>query len=584
MRFLFRDEADRLLVQVAQHGGIWMGVLAVTAVANSIMATLWPVVLGGALDAVLGGGDVAPWLMRCGVFVALIVAGEALSNLADQATSAETTAWLRHTLLRHVLALGMLNTRRFASGDLVSRMVGNTIEAGRVAAAAVWAVASIIPAVGSVVMLALIDPWLCVAFLAGYPLLLLLLRTFVRNTSNLATGYLEAQGAITARLVDALAGTRTIAAAGTVDREIDRVLAPLPELQEHGQRIWKAYSRVGSQAALLGLLEVVVLAVAGFELMRTRITPGEMFAASQYVALGMGLDGVVAFVTRLAHNRAGARRVAEVLAEPTMVYGTRGLSAGGGQLEFRGVTVSVGGERILDGLDLVVPGGVSIAIVGRSGAGKSLLAGLAGRLFDPDEGQVLLDGVPLPLVSRSELRRAVSYSFDRPALIGQTLAEVIGFGEHTPSHKRLEHAARAAYADDFIRRLPQGYRTQLADAPMSGGEVQRIGLARAFAHAGRVLVLDDATSSLDTMTELRISRALTGELADRTRLIVAHRASTAARTDMVAWLDGNRVRALGPHHQLWNDPDYRAVFTPDAGGSEVVGVACARNGNRGGVA
>jgi ATP-binding cassette, subfamily B, bacterial len=264
-----------------------------------------------------------------------------------------------------------------------------------------------------------------------------------------------------------------------------------------------------------------------------------------------------------------------------MTYGTDSLPTGLGQLQFRGVTVNVGGQRVLDRLDLVVPGGTSVAVVGRSGTGKSLLAALAGRLIDPDEGQVLLDGVPLHHLDRSELRREVGYGFDRPALIGETLTDVVGFGQHAPDQTQVEHAARAACADSFIRRLPQGYRTRFADAPMSGGEIQRVGLARAFAHAGRVLILDDATSSLDTVTELQISHALTEELGARTRLIVAHRASTAARTDFVAWLDGHRIRALGPHHELWNDPDYRAIFTADAGPSEVVSVVSTGNGNRG---
>jgi ATP-binding cassette subfamily B protein len=574
-----RDAADRLVVRIARHGGVWMGVLAVTAVASAVMETLLPAVLGRAVDAVLGGGDAATWLTRCGVLVAIFVACEALSGLADGASSAEGTAWLRHTLLRHVLALGTLTSRRFTMGDLVSRMVGNTAEAGRVGAVAVRAVASVIPSVGSLVALALIDPWLCIAFLVGFPVLALLLRAFIRDSSNIATRYLEAQGAIAARLVDALAGTRTIAAAGTVDREVARVLVPLPELYKHGQGLWRAHTRMASQAGLLGLLEVAVLAVAGFQLTRGQITLGDMLAASQYVVLGMGLGGVVGFFARLSRVRAGARRAAEILAEPPIAYGAGSLPAGAGQLEFRGVTVRVGEERVLDGLDLVVPGGASVAVVGRSGAGKSTLAALAGRLVDPDEGQVLLDGVPLRHVDRRELRREVGYGFDRPALLGETLAEAIGFGQEAPSQRRVEDAARAACANVFIRRFPQGYRTRLADAPMSGGEAQRIGLARAFAHAGRVLVLDDATSSLDTVTELQISRALTGELSDRTRLIVAHRASTAARADLVAWLDGNRVRALGPHHQLWNDPDYRAVFTVDTGFLETADVACARNGS-----
>jgi ATP-binding cassette subfamily B protein len=124
-------------------------------------------------------------------------------------------------------------------------------------------------------------------------------------------------------------------------------------------------------------------------------------------------------------------------------------------------------------------------------------------------------------------------------------------------------AARAARADDFSRRLPDGYRTELTEAPMSGGEVQRVGLARTFAHGGRLMVLDDVAGSLDTVTEHHIGRALTGELADRTRLIIAHRASTAARSDLVVWLDRGRVRAVAPHRELWRDPRYRAIFEPE---------------------
>jgi tRNA A-37 threonylcarbamoyl transferase component Bud32 len=145
---------------------------------------------------------------------------------------------------------------------------------------------------------------------------------------------------------------------------------------------------------------------------------------------------------------------------------------------------------------------------------------------------------------------AVGYAFARPALFGDTIAAAIG--------RDAESAARAARADPFIRRLPLGYRTPPSEAPMSGGELQRLGLARAFAHPGRVLVLDDATSSLDTVTEVQVGEVLTRD--GRTRLIIAHRVGTAARADLVAWLDGGRVRACAPHHELWPDPEYREVF------------------------
>jgi ATP-binding cassette subfamily B protein len=227
------------------------------------------------------------------------------------------------------------------------------------------------------------------------------------------------------------------------------------------------------------------------------------------------------------------------------------------------VTVRQTGQVVLDRLDLVVPAGAIVAVVGRSGAGKSLLAALAGRLLDPDEGEVLIDGVPLRELGRGELRRAVQYAFARPALLGDSIGGAIRFGGTVPAPGLVEAAARAACADSFIRRLPNGYETPLGEVPMSGGEVQRIGLARAFAHApgARLLILDDATSSLDTVTEMQVTRALTEQL-DQTRLVIAHRAATAARAGWVAWLDAGRVRACGSHRELWTDPEYRATFEP----------------------
>ncbi|MCL6675130.1 ATP-binding cassette domain-containing protein, partial [Streptomyces panaciradicis] len=224
------------------------------------------------------------------------------------------------------------------------------------------------------------------------------------------------------------------------------------------------------------------------------------------------------------------------------------------------------GERtVLDGLGLVVPGGTTLAVVGGSGSGKSLLAALAGRLTDPDAGEILLDGVPLRELSHDELRRAVGYAFERPALLGTTIEDAIALGRSSPSPARVREAARTAHADDFVRRLPQGYGTPCTDAPRSGGESQRLGLARAFAHGGRLLVLDDALSSLDTVTEARIAQALSAHDSGGTRLLIAHRAATAARADAVAWLDGGRVRAVGPHAELWREAAYRAVFGDGSG-------------------
>jgi ATP-binding cassette subfamily B protein len=556
-----RRGADRLLVSIAWQGGPWVGVVASAALAMAGAELALPAVIGGAVDALLDGRSAATWVLVCGVLIVVLVAADALDDFAAGAAIARSTARLRHRVLAHLLAIGGRPVGGLPPGETTARLVGNTAEAARVAPDVVRSVAGLVPALGGIVALALIDPWLCATFVAGMPVFMLALRVFARDASQIATRYLAVQGAVAGRLLDALAGARTIAAAGTTQQEARRVLGPLPELHRAGVAMWRAQMRITAQdAVLVSLLEIAVLAVAGVLLARGRISPGGLIAASQYVLLASGIGGAVTGMTRLVRSRAAAVRVAEILDAPPVSYGTAAAPAGRGLLEFRDVTARAGDRVILAGIDLVVPDGALVAVVGRSGSGKSLLAALAGRLVDPDEGEVLLDGVALTQLSRRELRREIGYGFERPVLVGETLADAIAWGTNTPSREDVVAAARAARADDFIRLMPADYDTPLAHAPMSGGEVQRVGLARTFAHARRLIVLDDVAASLDTVTEHHIVGVLTGALADRTRIVIAQRASTAARADAVVWLEDGGIRAYAPHEQLWHDPDYRALF------------------------
>jgi ATP-binding cassette subfamily B protein len=445
----------------------------------------------------------------------------------------------------------------------VARLVGNAAQAGTAPATVAALLAALAGPLGAVVALGLIHPSLAMVFLVGAPLLALLLRALARDSSDCVARYQRAQGRIAGGLAEAIAGHRTIAAAGIADRTVARVLGPLPELAREGRRMWRVQGRAAARAAAVApLLHLSVVATAGVLVTRHRLSVGELLAASRYAVLAAGIGVLVGHVSGLIRARAGADRLAEILTEPPTAYGERRLPPSDppeGRLELRSVTVRRGGRAVLDGVDLVVPGGTTLAVVGRSGAGKSLLAAVAGRLTDPDEGEVRLDGVPLPELNRRELRRAITHAFERPALLGDSVEDTIAFGVPRPSPARVREAARAAHADAFVRRLPDGYATPCADAPLSGGEAQRLGLARAFARDSRLLVLDDALSSLDTVTEHHITDALLRPTGG-SRLIVAHRATTAARADTVAWLDGGRVRAVGRHAELWRMAAYRELF------------------------
>ncbi|MEV8312712.1 ABC transporter ATP-binding protein [Streptomyces sp. NPDC059900] len=561
------DDAG-LLKAVTRHSAARCAALALCSVAGAGTSLLLPFAIGRALDAVLAGhaaghvgADARRWILLCTALVAASALLDAFDGVLTGTTNARATAWLRGRVGRHVLAVGPRATARFAPGDLVARLVDNAAHAGVAPATLAALLAALVAPVGAVAALALIDGWLAVVFVAGAPVLVLLLRAFVRVSSDCVARYQQVQGDIAGRLGEAIGGARTVAAAHTEDKEAARVLGALPELSRQGHRMWRVQGRSQAQAvAVAPLLQIAVIAVAGHLVVQHRITVGELLSASRYAVLATGIGMLVGQLGGLVRARAAARRLGEVLAEPATSYGDNELPPGDGLLELRGIKAARGGRTVLDGVDLTVPAGGTLAVVGRSGAGKSLLAALAGRLADPDEGDVRLDGVPLRSLRPEELRREIGYAFERPALLGTTLEDTIGFGAPRPPRGRVREAARAARADTFITRLPDGYATPCADAPLSGGEAQRLGLARAFARGGRILILDDAMSSLDTVTEHHIAEALLHHTPRRSRLVIAHRAATAARADVVAWLDDGRIRAVGTHAELWEKAEYREVF------------------------
>ncbi|MFF3753106.1 ABC transporter ATP-binding protein [Streptomyces sp. NPDC002018] len=551
------------LLGAARHSAVPTAAVFLCSAASAAASLVLPAAVGRTLDLLLDrDGGAGFWLLLCAVAITAEVLLDALVALVSGTANAHSTAWLRVRALTRLLSAPPERGARFSPGDTAARLSANATEAATAPATAASLAASLLAPAGAVVALFLIDLWTAVAFLVGLPLLFLVLRAFTRDSSDSVARYQRAQSVLASRLVEALGGARTVAAAGTTERELERILAPLPELSVQGRRMWSVHGRAVARAGvLMPLLTTGVLAVGGTRLASGAISVGELLAASRYAALAAGVGAAAGFLGSLVRSRSAARRTAELLDLPVLAQGAGSLPPDGpGTLRLRGVRVVRDGRPLLSGVDLEIPGGVSAAVVGRSGAGKSLLAAVAGRLTEPDEGSVLLDGVPLEAVERDQLRREIGYAFERPVLWGDTIGEALASGAGRVSPDRVRAAARAASADAFVRLLPRGYDTPPDEAPLSGGELQRLGLARAFAHAGRLLILDDATSSLDTVTERQVERALAQEVRSGTRLVIAHRLSSAVRADLVIWLEEGRVRAVGPHTELWRLPAYREVF------------------------
>ncbi|MEU1728622.1 ABC transporter ATP-binding protein [Nonomuraea sp. NPDC005692] len=559
---------DRLIAWTARATWAPLAGTAVAAAASIAVSLALPSAVGAAVNAVLAGTGSTAAYTRLALLLLAAALADIASGIAGITSVASATRLLRLRAIDRVLRTDAAGAGAFPAGELVNRLVGNTATTGYVPATLVQIVSGLVLSAGGVVALFTIDWRVGVAFLSGVPVALVVMRVFVARVSGLYGDYQRAQGRLAARLTETLAGIRTVRAAGTADREIARVLRPLPELSAAGHALWRAQAHsVWRITLILPLVEVLVLAVAGLGVAQGRLPPGALLATAGYTALGLVFVEQIDPLLGMAFGRSAAVRVHDVLALPVLAAGTRPLPPGPGTLSFRGVTVRRGQTPLLDDVDLEIPAGAMTAVVGGSGAGKSTLALLAGRLADPDGGQVLLDGVPLPDVDPGLLRDAVAYAFERPMLLGGDIAGVISYGAPARSPEAVRAAAKAAAVHDVIRRLPFGYATPAADAPLSGGEVQRLGLARAFLRQARVTVLDDATSSLDTATEARVSRALAEGMRGRTRLVIAHRPATAALADLVVWLDAGRMRGRGTHQELWRDPAYRALFAAGHAGT-----------------
>ncbi len=555
-----RDAADR-----NRPGRTGQLLVLLCSVGAAVAAVAQPVVLGRTLDLLLRDGDAGPWPAYSAALLLGELVLDSLTSLFTGRCNAAWTASIRTRALTGLLRTAPERARPFAPGDVGTRLTLNATDAGGAPAARAALVASLVTPLGALAALAFVDVWVAACVLTGLPALALVLRTFARDTGASVAAYQRTQSEIANRLLETLDGTATIAAAGTGARERTRVLAPLTELTAQGRHMWALHGRaLGRSAVLVPLLVLAATAVGGLRLASGDLSVGELLAVGRYAQLTAGVGGTASLLGAIVRGRRARSRTTELERLPALAHGTLRLPPGGpGALELRGVRVVRDGREVLRA-DLVrVPGGSTVAVVGRSGAGKSVLAAVAGRLTDPDEGHVLLDGVRLDRLTREELRTEVAFAFERPALGTGTVAQAIADGPRRPAPDDVGRAARAAGADGFVRRLPQGYDTPLASAPLSGGEHQRLGLARAFAHAGRLLVMDDATSSLDTATEHEVNQALRRSVRPGTRLVVAHRPSVAARADLVLWLEQGRVRAVATHRELWHDSAYRAVFGAD---------------------
>ena len=316
------------------------------------------------------------------------------------------------------------------------------------------------------------------------------------------------------------------------------------------------------------LAQAAVLLVGARMVARGQLSPGSFSAIFLYLGmLVTPLRSLGMWVGQAQRATASGERIFQVLDEPEEVAdpptGT-GQVPGTGRVCFEHVGFEyLPGRPVLEDVDLEIEPGRTIALIGHTGSGKTTLTSLVPRFYDPTSGRVLVDGVDVREYQLTPLRRAIGVISQDPFLFSATVRENIAFGRGELSDGEMERVARAAQAHEFIERLPNGYDTVIGERgiTLSGGQRQRLAIARALAVDPRILILDDATASVDATTEAQIRVGLRAAMENRTTLIIAHRLSTIALADEIIVLDEGRVAARGTHDQLIaSSPVYREIY------------------------
>lgn len=319
------------------------------------------------------------------------------------------------------------------------------------------------------------------------------------------------------------------------------------------------------QAFIIGVSLIVIMSMAVREVVAGQMTLGDFTMVNAYlIQLFVPLNALGFVYREIRQSLVNVERLFGLLEdEPAIkdVPDAKALTIPSGQVQFKDVHFSYNAERpILKGIDLTIPAGHTVAVVGTSGAGKSTLARLLFRFFDVDRGSISIDGQDIRQVTQDSLRTAIGIVPQDTVLFNDTLYNNLAYGRPGASEAEVHHAAQQAHLADFIQSLPQGYATQVGERglKLSGGEKQRVAIARVLLKNPPILILDEATSSLDSISEQAILDALNAVSRQRTTLVIAHRLSTVRDADRIVVMDQGRIVESGSHNELLEKNGYYA--------------------------
>jgi len=562
----------RLMGHALRPSRGWIVVGVLTALGWTAAKVSIPLLAQRAIDGGIDPYDpdaLLRWTLLIAAVTAVIAVFTAFRRYAAFAISLRAETDLRRNLFAHLQRLHFAYHDRAQTGELMSRANTDLRQIQLFLVFVPIAGANLVMILGVAGVLLTINVELALLALAPLPVLNLAATAFSRRLGPQSADLQRRLADVSGVVEESLSGIRVVkgfCAEAMQDQKLRRAAASVQERALEIARLRSGFNPLMELLPTLGL--VVVLWVGGREVLSGSLTIGELVAFNFYIVqLIFPLRMTAFLVAQASRASASAARVYEVLAtEPEIADrpGAAALPAGPGEVRFEDVSFGYEpGATVLRGLDLVVPAGASVALVGGTGSGKSTVARLMARFYDVDGGRVSIDGADVREVRLDDLRRAVGIVFEDTFLFSDTVFANIALADPDAPPERVEAAARLAGASEFIEALPAGYDTILGEQgfSLSGGQRQRVAIARAILADPRVLVLDDATSSVDPTKEHEIRGALEEVMAGRTTIVIAHRAATVALADRVVLLDGGRVAVTGTHDELLaTSPRYREVL------------------------
>jgi ATP-binding cassette subfamily B protein len=472
--------------------------------------------------------------------------------------SERISANLRNTTYAHLqkLSLDYFSTKR--TGDLVARISNDTDRiCSFLSDTVVDFIADVLMIVGTAVVLISIDPILAAATLCTFPIIAWLT---VHLRDRMTHGFLHggrAWDGMTSLLADTIPGIRVVKAFAQENREIERFRAAnlrIIAANDRVNRVWTFFWPAVALLTQIGLL--VVWVVGAWQVFSGRVTVGVLVAFLAYIGrFYTRLESMSRMVTSTQKAAASSQRLFEILDRPPGVPEPAHPIHPDkihGAIEIRNASFRFGSRQVIDGVSLDVKPGEMIGLVGTTGAGKSTLVNLVCRFYDVSEGAVLVDGTDIRSFPIAEYRRHIGIVLQEPFLFWGSIAENIAYGKPNATRAEIVAAARAARAHEFILQLSDGYDSMVGERghTLSGGERQRISIARALLIDPSILILDEATSSVDTQTEREIQEALDNLVRGRTTIAIAHRLSTLHKADRLVVLEQGRVVEIGQHADL----------------------------------